>query len=83
MTATLTEMGELVDQQRDKLGKEVKVDVNISVKACQCFTKPWKCTGESRYSPTHILNFDTVWKRKVSCLSCIACVEMKLVFAGW
>ena len=79
MTATSTGMGELVDIQRDELGREVKVNV----KACQCFNKPWKCTGQLRYRATHILNFDTVWNRMVSCLSCFACVEMPLVFAGW
>jgi hypothetical protein len=65
VTATLTEMGELFDIQRDDLGRQVKVSVNITVKACQCCIKPWKHTGELRYSATHILNFDTVWKRIV------------------
>ena len=83
MTATLTEMGELVDVQRDDLGRQINVNVNIYVSACQCCIKPWKRTGELKYSPTYILNFDSVWKRMVSCLSCIACVEMPLVFAVW
>ena len=49
MTATLTGMGELVDIQRDEFGREVRVNVNVNVKTCQCFTKPRKCTGESMY----------------------------------
>ena len=34
MTATLTEMGELLDIQRDDLGRQMRVNVNVSVKAC-------------------------------------------------
>ena len=82
MTATLTGMGELVDKQIEDLGRQVKVNINVNVKACQCFMKPCEHTGELRYSPTHILNFDNVWKRMVSCLSCIAYIEIPLAFSG-
>jgi len=75
-------MGELVDIRIDDLGRQVKVNVNINVKACHCCIKPWKRTGELRYSVTYVLNCDTVWKRMVSCLSCIVCVEVPLVFVG-
>ena len=83
VTATLTGMGELVDIQRDEFGREVRVNVNVNVRTCQCFTKPRKCTGELRYSATRVLNFDTVWNRMVACLTCFAYAEMPLMFAGW
>jgi metal-sulfur cluster biosynthetic enzyme len=54
VTATLTEMGELVDIQTDDLGRQVKVIVNITVKACQCCIKPWRNIQESLDMVPHI-----------------------------